>query len=202
MSFPQLNGSDALLGRGTSTTSNPLTFSWSSSPFAFFHHSAALFLLLNFFTSPIFVCKSTLHPEHTYWADDGTERAGTFSQPPSVSMGILNPSRSNICYKPLSLQRSVTSPFLSRKYVLCHFFQHTVQSCFALCLDELQRIGHRPAFSVLFHLLYNGFCALPAQPHLTWSPLHVLSVGVATQFLPVSMQLLPICFRMFGFVFF
>lgn len=110
---------------------------------------------------------------------------------------ILNPSRSNVCHHPLSLKRSVTSPsFLS--CVVCRFFQHPVQSCLALCLDKLQWItptDHGPDLPVLFHLLHNGFWVLPAQPHLSWSPLHVLPLEVATQLLPVAMQRLSISFQ-------
>lgn len=76
--------------------------------------SAALSLMLNFFTSPISVCKSVLHPDYTVWADLVLHPVSTFSHSPSVSMDVLDPSRSNICHHPLSLQRSVTSsPFPS-----------------------------------------------------------------------------------------
>ena len=200
MSFPQPSGSDVVLGRGASAASDLSDFSLIySSSFAFFHCSAALPLMLNFSASPISVCKSVLHPGHTYGADLALHPVLTFSQPPSVSTDILNSSRSNVCHHSLSLKRRVTSPpFLPQKCVVYHFFQHSVQSCPLSRQTSVgsHRSGHRPDLPVLFH---NGFWVLPEKPYSSWSSLHVLPVEVAMQVLPMSMQLLPISLQiLFG----
>lgn len=135
-------------------------------------HIELTWLFIQSWLSPsLLLCPWTQHPE--------SQQKQCLSSPPQPEKKCHFSSISIMC-------------------VVCHFFQHPVQSCLALCLDKLQwitPIDHRPDLPVLFHLLHNGFWVLPAQPHLSWSPLHVLPLEVATQLPPVAMQRLSISFQ-------